>query len=66
MLWGVVLEPGALKVVKVWPSAASDEDPNATPRMEMVKHRESFRRECLTRGKRNGVATAGIRDVVIG
>ena len=48
MLWGVVLEPGASKEVKVWPST-TDEAPNAVPRMEIAKHRESFREEGPTR-----------------
>ena len=63
---GVVLEPGAVKVMKVWLNAAMDEVPNATPRMEMAKPRESFRKDGLKRCERNSALTAWIRDIVIG
>src|SRR5215469_1886973 len=62
MLRGVVLvEPGGSKVMKDWPNAAIDEVANATPRMEMVKDRKSFRKEGFPREERSGAVTIGIQ-----
>src|SRR5580692_4139636 len=56
----VVIEPGGSKVVKDGSIAAIDEVANATPRVEIIKPRKSFRKEDLPREERNSRATAGI------
>jgi hypothetical protein len=51
--------------VKDWLSAAIDEVANATPRVEIIKLRKSFRKEGFPREERNRTATAGIRGFSI-